>query len=259
MVRSHLTPKSSYFLHLISSSRQYNRGDRRCFSVMKLDLLTQVIQYLKQHEDSLRLKKLTYYLCQQVWENEQSKLDNADWQSSIEELINKKPNFASLTKYIYGMAETTTKPKKYLLVANVLINQLEKIYYVEEDETQACLTKFQAEVAPQKIEQQETTNPDDLYKIRAEIISNINPLRAKILLFSALNEQFTFSSQDWASLKSQQLDELISGLIDSCPTFIKLVHKLELTAGILPEANENLQVAKVISQSLKPFYLEIYT
>lgn len=174
----------------------------------------------------------------------------------IEELLNKKPTFASLTKYIDGMAETTTKPKKYLVVADVLISQLEKIYFVEEDETQACLAKFQEEVAPQKIfNQQETTKPDDLYKIRAEIISNINPLRAKILLFSALNEQFTFSSQDWASLKSQQLDELISGLIHLCPTFTKLVHKLELTAGILQEVDENLQVAKVISQSLKPFYL----
>ncbi len=255
MVRSHLTPKSSYFLHLISSSRQYNRGDRRCFSVMtNLDLLTQVIQDLKQHEDSLRLKKLIFYLCQQVWENEQNKIDNADWQSLIEELINKKPTFASLTKYIYGMAKTTTKPKKYLLVADVLISQLEKIYYVEEDETQACLAKFQEEVAPQKIfNQQETTKPDNLYNIRAEIISNINPLRAKILLFSALNEQFTFSSQDWASLKSQQLDELIQDLIHICPTFTKLVHKLELTAGILQEVDENLQVAKVISQSLKPF------
>lgn len=218
-------------------------------------LLPQVIQYLKQHEDSIQLKKLTLYLCQQVWENEQIKIDNADWQTLIQELVSKKPTFISLNKYIYGMAKTTNKPKKYLLVADVLISQLEKIYLVEEDVTVACLANFQEEILPQEISNQTATpEPDDLYKIRAEIISNINPLRAKILLFSALNEQFTFSNQDWANLKSQQLDELIQELIDSYPTFAKLVSKLEFTAGSLPEADENLKIAKVISQSLKPFY-----
>jgi hypothetical protein len=220
-------------------------------------LLPQVIQDLKQHQDSIQLKKLTLYLCQQVWENDQIKIDNADWQSLIEELVNKKPTFIGLNKYIYGMAKTTNKPKKYLLVADILISQLEKMYLVEEniDVTVACLANFQEETLPQQISNQRATpEPYDLYKIRAEIISNINPLRAKILLFSALNEQFNFSSRDWANLKSQQLDELIQELIDNYPTFTKLVSKLEFTAGILPEVNENLKIAKVISQSLKPFY-----
>ncbi len=218
-------------------------------------LLPQVIQYLKQHKDSIQLKKLTLYLCQQVWENEQIKIDNADWQSLIEELVSKKPTFISLSKYIYGMAKTTSKPKKYLLVADILISQLEKIYLVEEDVTVACLANFQEEILSQEISNQTATpEPDGLYKIRAEIISNINPLRAKILLFSALNEQFTFSNQDWVNLKSHQLDELIQELIDSYPTFAKLVSKLEFTAGSLPEVDENLKIAKVISQSLKPFY-----
>lgn len=212
-------------------------------------LLPQIIQDLKQHEDSLRLKKLLFYLCQQVWENEQTKIDNADWQSLIIELVNKKPTFASLKKYIHGMAKTTNKPKRYLLVADVLIIYLEKMYFVEEDVTAACLAKFQ-EIPSQK----ETSKPYDSYQIRAEIIANINPLRAKILLFSVLYEQFNFSNQDWVNLKSQQLDELIQNLVDICPTFTELVSKLEATAGILQEVEENRQVARVISQSLKPFY-----
>lgn len=217
-------------------------------------LLAQIIQELKQHEDSLRLKKLLFYLCQQVWENEQTKIDNADWQSLIIELVNKKPTFASLKKYIHGMAKTTNKPKKYLLVADVLISYLEKMYFVEEDLTAACLAKFQ-----EMPEERQKSKPYDSYQIRAEIIANINPLRAKILLFSALYEQFNFSNQDWVSLKSQQLDELIQNLVEICPTFTELVSKLEVTAGILQEAEEHRQVARVISQSLKPFYPAIFS
>jgi len=226
---------------------------------MELSLLPQIIQDLKQHEDSLRLKKLLFYLCQQVWENEQVKIDNADWQSLIVELVNKKSNFAGLKKYIHGMAKTTNKPKRYLLVADILIIYLERIYFVEEDVTAACLAKFQAETQAQAIpSQKETPKPYDPYKIRAEIIANINPLRAKILLFSALYEQFNFSNQDWVSLKSQQLDELIQNLVDTCPTFTELVSKLEATAGALQEVDENRNVARVISQSLKPFYPAIF-
>jgi len=226
---------------------------------MELSLLPQIIQDLKQHEDSLRLKKLLFYLCQQVWENEQTKIDNADWQSLIVELVNKKSTFAGLKKYIHGMAKTTNKPKRYLLVADILIIYLERIYFVEEDVTAACLAKFQEETQLQAIpSQKETPKPYDSYKIRAEIIANINPLRAKILLFSALYEQFNFSNQDWVSLKSQQLDELIQNLVDICPTFTELVSKLEATAVILQEVEENRKVARVISQSLKPFYPAIF-
>lgn len=220
-----------------------------------LPLLPQVIQELEQHEDSLRLKKLLLYLCQQVWENEQAKINNADWHSLTQELVSKKKTFASLKKYIYGMARTTNKPKKYSLVADILASQLETLYFGEEDVTQACLAQFQEELLPQEIfEREETTKPYDSYKIRSEIIRNVNPLRAKILLFSALNERFNSSRQDWVSLKSQQLDELLQNLVDSCPTFTELVSKLENTAVILQEIDENLQAAKVISQSLKPLY-----
>ncbi|MBW4662854.1 MAG: hypothetical protein KME01_01410 [Chroococcus sp. CMT-3BRIN-NPC107] len=224
-----------------------------------LYLLPQVIQNLEQHKDSLRLKKLSFYICHQVWENDRTKIDNADWQSLLQELVSKKPNFISLNKYIYGMAKTTNKPKQYLLLADILIAQLEKIYFIEEDVTVACLANFQEDLTSQEMPNQpEVVKPYDLYKIRAEIIGNINPLRAKILLFSAIYEQFNFSSQDWAMLKTQQFDELIQNLVDSYPTFTDLVSKLEITAGIMREIDENLKVARVISQALKPFYPAVF-
>lgn len=159
------------------------------------------------------------------------------------------------------MSKTTNKPQQYLLVADILITQIEKIYFIDEDITQACLAKFQEEalpLSPQVLNQQETVKPYDPYKIRAEIISNINPLRAKILLFSALYERFNFSSQDWASLKSQQLDELIENLVDSCPTFTEFTNKLESTASILQEWDDNLQVARAIALALQPFYPVVF-
>lgn len=256
IARSHSKSKSLHFLHLISSNRKYNRGDKRCFDIVEnLDLPSQIVKNIELHDNSSRLKKLLFYACKQVWENEQTKIDNADWQSLVQELVDKKPTFVSLEKYIYGMAKTTTKPKQYLLVADTLISQLEQLYFVEEDVTQAFLAELHEELMPQEVYNHgETIRTYDTYKIRLEIIVNINPLRAKILLFAALNEGFNFNSQDWASLKSKQLDELLQNLVDICPTFTELVRKLEITASILPEFDENLKAARVISQSLKPFY-----
>lgn len=63
---------------------------------MDLSLLPQLIQDLEHHENSLRLKKLLFYVCKKHWQNDLTIIDNAGWQDYIQELINKNPTVASL-------------------------------------------------------------------------------------------------------------------------------------------------------------------
>ncbi|UWU46304.1 hypothetical protein [Limnospira platensis] len=46
-----------------------------------------------------------------------------------------------------------------------------------------------------------------------------NPLRVKILIFSVLENEFTFSDRDWLQLKSIELDNLIEQLFQMFPNF----------------------------------------
>lgn len=221
---------------------------------MDSSLLAQVIQEIEQHENSLRLQKLLFYVCQKVWQNDLTVINNAGWQDYIQELINKYPTVAGLKRNVYSMAKTTNKPKQYSLIADTLISYLEKLYFVE-GVTQAYLSNFQSALLLE-----ETANLPklhqtyDLFQLKLNIITSINPLKAKILLFSALNEQFNFSERDWVELKAQQLDDLLQNLFDLCPTFSELKDKLEDTASIMQDLDGIIQVARVISQYFKPYY-----
>ena len=82
----------------------------------------------------------------------------------------------------------------------------------------------------------------------------INPLQAKILLFSATEHQFDWTQQDWAALRSTELYELIRNITYTCQSFEALVDTLDLTARKLNKPHEYLAIANIISQALKPMF-----
>lgn len=221
---------------------------------MDASLLHQVIRDLEHHEDSLRLKKLLFYVCKQVWQNDLTVIDKASWQDYIQELIDKNPTLERLKRNVYGMAKTTNKPKQYILIADTLVNHIEKLYSLEEI-TKAYINNFQnVLLAEEKSTQPKLNQAYDPWQIKLAITTSINPLKAKIFVFSVLNEQFNFSERDWINLKAQQLDDLLQSLFDRYPTFSELKKKLEDTANILQDIGGNLQIAKTISQAFRPYY-----
>lgn len=221
---------------------------------MDLSLLPQIIQDLEQHENSLRIKKLIYYVCQRVWQNDANVIANASWQDCIQQLINKNPTLERLKRNVYGMAKTTNKPKQYALIADILISHLEKLYSLEEL-TKAYINNVQRTTLAEKVVSLPKLNQAyDPWQIKLVITTSINPLKAKILLFSTLYEQFDFSERDWVSLNAQQLDELLQNLFDLYPTFSELKKKLEDTANIMQDIGGNLQIAIAICQAFRPYY-----
>ncbi len=93
-----------------------------------------------------------------------------------------------------------------------------------------------------------------LFRLRQEIMRYTSPLRAKILLFSTLRSPFTFSHQDWLSLKEKTLDELIQEIFKYCPSFSDLESKLVIISHCLENPQENTQAAGAILQAMKPYY-----
>lgn len=94
----------------------------------------------------------------------------------------------------------------------------------------------------------------NLFALRLEIMRYTSPLRAKILLLSTIRSPFTFSHQDWLTLKEKTLDDLIQDIFHYCPTFQDLESKLTIIAHCLDNAHENTQAAGAILQAMKPYY-----
>ncbi|MDA0674692.1 MAG: hypothetical protein O3C67_13435, partial [Cyanobacteria bacterium] len=94
----------------------------------------------------------------------------------------------------------------------------------------------------------------NLFALRLEIMRYTSPLRAKILLLSTIRSPFTFSHQDWLTLKEKTLDDLIQDIFHYCPTFHDLESKLTIISHCLDNAHENTQAAGAILQAMKPYY-----
>lgn len=102
-----------------------------------------------------------------------------------------------------------------------------------------------------------TVQPRDrvnLYHLRLEIMRYTNPLRAKILLLSTVRSPFTANRQDWLTLKSKSLDDLLQATFEYCQTFSDLESKLTIMCHCVENVGENVQTAGAILQAMKPFY-----
>ncbi|MGD1860549.1 MAG: adenylate/guanylate cyclase domain-containing protein [Leptolyngbyaceae cyanobacterium] len=94
----------------------------------------------------------------------------------------------------------------------------------------------------------------NLYNLRIEIMRYTNPLRAKILLLSTVRSPFTATRQDWLTLKSKSLDDLLQETFEYCQTFSDLESKLTIMCHCVDNVGDNLQTAGAILQAMKPFY-----
>jgi hypothetical protein len=92
------------------------------------------------------------------------------------------------------------------------------------------------------------------FDLRYEIASNISPLRAKVLIFSALHYKFNPRDRDWAEIGSHDLDDLLLELFQTCETFEDLESKLYDTAHQLDDRQENEQAANLICGAMRSLY-----
>ncbi|MDJ0600313.1 MAG: hypothetical protein QNJ37_15910 [Crocosphaera sp.] len=93
----------------------------------------------------------------------------------------------------------------------------------------------------------------DIFEIRLEIMQYTNPLRAKILLFSLLFHPWDRSGQDWSTLRSYTLDDLVEQILQSGRSITEIEGKLYNMAKSLHDPDSHLQTASTVVEAVKPF------
>lgn len=93
----------------------------------------------------------------------------------------------------------------------------------------------------------------DIFEIRLEIMQYTNPLRAKILLFSLLFHPWDRSGQDWSTLRSYTLDDLLEQILQSGRSIAEIEGKLYSMAKSLNDPDSHLQTASTVIEAVKPF------
>ena len=91
----------------------------------------------------------------------------------------------------------------------------------------------------------------DPFKIRLEIFQYTNPLRAKILIFSLLFHPWERSGQDWSTLRSYTLEDLLQKLIQSGKSLKDIEVQLYNIANSQMDRDANVQTASILVQTLQ--------
>ncbi|GCL46516.1 hypothetical protein NIES3806_16430 [Microcystis aeruginosa NIES-3806] len=91
----------------------------------------------------------------------------------------------------------------------------------------------------------------DPFEIRLEISHYANPLRAKILIFSLLFYPWDQNSQDWLTLRSYTLEDLLQQLIQSGKSLKDIEIQLYNIAQTQMDRDANVQTAGILVQALQ--------
>lgn len=230
----------------------------------------EIIRNLENHEYAIRIKKLLLCACRNIWETDLDQLNRLDLKILIQELFEIASSPEQLRVALDSIVKTLNKQAEYVLVAQVIIDQLGNLYptvqeQVRQEQTQIIVKQpepaSQAQTEPtQKFNSPQATEDCNIrreydpFDLRLEIMKYTNPLRAKILLFSTLYTPFSLSEDDWLRLKSSSLDDLLQKLFHACSSLTQLKSRLYSTARNLEDAEQSAQAAGAIVQCIKPFY-----
>ncbi len=94
-----------------------------------------------------------------------------------------------------------------------------------------------------------------LFDYRLGVMKYANPLRAKILIFSALNSDFKEGDHNWFNLKTYDLDGLIRRLLSVCKSYTDMEVLLYSAARRFKESDTSIQTASAVIRCLRPFYI----
>ncbi len=238
--------------------------------------LDKIARELEQDTNSLRIKKLIYYVCKGTWENDSNRLAGLNIPNLIQELIQTYSTLNQLTSAITSQVQTLNRQAEYSIIANTIISKLESLYSDSSESTlvkarknvkanhpvesgkqqskpeQSIVEIEQKEIEQKEIEQKKRTY--DVFDLRLEVMKYTNPLRAKLLLFSVLYHPFKATRQDWYLIRAQTLDDLLFQVFDSYKTIEELESKLYSMAKCLDASDENTQAASAIAQCMSRFY-----
>lgn len=223
-----------------------------------LSLLDEVVKNLEEHQNSLRIRKLIYAICKSKWENDANRLNSIKLKELIQELQIANPTLDYLNYSLNKIVKTLNKPGEYASVADVIAEQMTRLYPDKQETTQQIsqpsnLVQQSLEYKP-NLGWDEASISYDPFELRMEIMKYTNPLRAKVLAYSVAYHLFDFSSQDWLSLKTKELDVLLHKLFDRCKTLKDLEYHLQTVAKNLNPTDEHIQAAGAIYQAMKKYY-----
>jgi hypothetical protein len=93
-----------------------------------INLLQQIVNYLEQHQEAGRIKKMLYCLCTSRWEKDVDYLNSINSQYLIEQIARENQTLDLFRVRLQELVKTVNKPKHYIQVAKVIYLSIGQLY-----------------------------------------------------------------------------------------------------------------------------------
>ena len=91
-------------------------------------LLQQIVNYLDNHQEAIRIKKMLYCLCINRWEKDVDYLSSINSEYLIEQILREYTTLSELKILLQKILQTVNKPKQYIQVAKVIYLAIGQLY-----------------------------------------------------------------------------------------------------------------------------------
>lgn len=232
---------------------------------------------MQQDADLSRIKKLLLFASRNVWESDPQSLDQVDMTILLQEVYQQNPTPQDLKQRLTAIVAQVSKRAEYSRIARRILGHMGSLYALPDPSGQPvpleghhghtenstgnlapAMTSSSAIAASLPAAQpwaQVQLADYDPFWLRREVMSQINPLRAKILLFSALHHNITIGDGALSVLKQHSLDALLYEILTTCPDPETLEVKLLKAEEQLGFARSSARTAMPLLQVLKPLYI----
>ena len=221
---------------------------------LSIDVFNDVVRYLDSHEEKLRIKKLIFCICKKYWENEPNILNSVAMEDLVKELVQLKTNKEQLTFSVYKLVKTLNRPKVYLGVATVIIEQISQLYSNIAAAYDNQLLLVEPEVNPSFTTVNNDVNNEEDNLLR-QVVSGIEnhreTARIQKLMFAACKNRW---ENDQAVINNYGLKNIILELQQNNPNFLSLQQTVNRVAENINKKALYLALANIILTQLEPLY-----
>ncbi|HIK33411.1 MAG TPA: hypothetical protein IGS17_02850 [Oscillatoriales cyanobacterium M59_W2019_021] len=210
-----------------------------------------IVKTLEQNQFNIRIKKLIACACYKRWETNLNKLESISFYKLIEDLYRLAPNLEKLSAIFIKIVDRINKKYIYFSIATQILRILKDLYPL----SRLNLIHHKIKITDEKLKYIPALfDCKFLVDLKFKISRYTGLSRSKILIFSALNYEFQYSTKDWSLLNHQDFDDLVRNFFYDCETIEELKFRLYGAANYLEDREKNIELANIILESTKSFY-----
>ncbi len=209
-----------------------------------------IVQNLQVNKNHLRVRKLIYYACKNVWESDTQLLNLLDLKELIQELVKLAPTLPRLQNFLGAAVKTLSKPAEYQAIAQIVVGELEPLYPSEAGGLpDSAPTQVTAHRAYPQVSDPDLQQHYDQIAASLESLSGLP--RIKKLCYYVCRKKW---ESDPARLQGVPMATLIAEIHQASPDLEQFRLTLDSFVKTLSKSAEYALVANTLIQHLQPLY-----